>query len=131
MKLAVPLLTLALLAACKEPVNPPAAPATTTAPAAASAAGNAETGKQLVTQYGCNVCHTVPGIEGPQGTLAPSLAGVASRPVISLGAVQNTPANLAKFIENPSSMNPQSSMPPPGVTPQEAQHLAAYLQTLK
>lgn len=93
--------------------------------------GNAENGKALVAQYGCNVCHVVPGIEGPQGALGPSLAGVASRPVISLGKVQNTPENLAKYIQEPASLNPQSSMPPIGLTEPEAKDVAAYLLTLK
>jgi cytochrome c2 len=88
-------------------------------------------GGQLITQYGCNVCHIVPGIEGPQGSLGPSLAGVASRPTLSEGTVQNTPANLARFIQNPGSLNPQSSMPPVGITDAEAQAIAEYLLTLK
>jgi cytochrome c2 len=88
-------------------------------------------GQQLIVQYGCNVCHIIPGITGPQGALGPSLGGVASRPAISQGAVQNTPANLAKFIQSPGSLNPQSSMPPIGVNEDEAQAITAYLLTLK
>lgn len=113
-----------LLAACHRPESSqPAAPK--------PPAGNAQRGRQLVAQYGCNVCHTIPGIEGPQGTLAPSLAGVASRPTISFGKVPNTRANVTLFIENPASLNPQSSMPPMGITPPDAQDIAAFLQTLK
>ena len=93
--------------------------------------GNAERGKELVRQYGCNVCHVTPGVEGSQGMLAPSLAGVASRPAISRGMVPNTPENLVRFIQAPSSMNPASAMPPLNVTPLDAQDLAAYLATLR
>ena len=85
----------------------------------------------LVSRYGCGVCHVVPGIEGAQGQLGPSLAGVASRPTISGGAVQNTPANVARFIQDPAAMNPQTSMAPMAVTDDEAQAIAAYLATLK
>lgn len=88
-------------------------------------------GKQLVTQYGCNVCHIIPNVAGPQGSLGPSLAGVASRPTISEGAVQNTPANLAQFVQNPASLNPQSSMPPIGLPDADASDIAAFLLTLK
>ncbi len=93
--------------------------------------GNAERGKALAAQYGCNVCHVIPDIGGPQGALGPSLAGIASRPAISFNTVQNTPENLAKFIQNPAALNPQSSMPPIGLTDVDANDIAAYLLTLK
>lgn len=93
--------------------------------------GNAVRGKELVAQYGCNVCHVIPGIDGPQGAVGPALAGVASRPSISYGKVQNTPENLAKYIQDPPAMNPQSSMPPIGLTETDAKDVAAYLVTLK
>ena len=93
--------------------------------------GDAERGPQLAAQYGCNVCHIIPGVGGPQGSLGPSLQGLASRPAISMGAVQNTPANLAQFIQNPASLNPQSSMPPMAIPESDAKDLAAFLLTLK
>lgn len=85
----------------------------------------------MIAQYACNVCHTVPGTEGPQGALGPSLAGVASRHVVSNGTVQNTPANLRQFIQDPSSLNPQSAMPPIGVPDAAAKDITAFLMTLK
>lgn len=100
-------------------------------PAPAAPIGNADHGKALAAQYGCNVCHVVPGVAGPQGAVGPSLAGVASRPAISFGKVQNTPGNLVKYLLEPASMNPQSSMPPIGLTDAEAKDIAAYLLTLK
>jgi cytochrome c2 len=117
------LLTMAL--ACREtpsaqaPQQPPPVP------------GNAARGAQLTAQYACNVCHVVPGTQGPQGALGPSLAGVASRPTISNGTVQNTPANVRQFIQNPSSLNPQSAMPPIGMPDADAQDLTAFLMTLR
>jgi len=93
--------------------------------------GNVERGRTLAAQYGCNVCHAMPGVDGPQGSLGPSLAGIASRPTISLGTVQNTTANLVQFIQNPASLNPQSSMPPIGLPDADAKDIAAYLLTLK
>lgn len=116
------LLTIAL--ACREtpvPQQPPPPP---------PVAGDAVRGKQLIAQYACNVCHVVPGTQG-QGALGPSLAGLASRPTISEGTVQNTPANLRKFIQNPSSLNPQTSMPPIGLPDADAQDLTAFLLTLR
>ena len=114
------LLTLTLACNRAETPAPPSAPP-----------GDAARGKQLMTQYACNVCHIVPGIEGAQGRLGPALAGVASRPAISNGVVRNTPANLRQFIRNPASLNPQSSMPPIGMTEAEAQDITAFLWTLR
>lgn len=94
-------------------------------------AGNAERGRQLAAQYGCNVCHAIPGVEGPQGSLGPSLAGVASRPSISFGTVQNTPANLVRYIQDPAALNPQSSMPAMALPTNDAQDITAFLLTLK
>ena len=111
-----------LLGACSQEAPAPAAPAPI---------GNADRGRLLAAQYGCNVCHAIPGVDGPQGSLGPSLAGIATRPAISLGAVRNTPANLAQFIQNPASLNPQSSMPPIGLAETEAKDIAAYLLTLR
>ena len=93
--------------------------------------GDGARGPQLAAQYGCNVCHIIPGVEGPQGSLGPSLQGLASRPSISMGAVQNTPANLVQFIQNPAALNPQSSMPPIAIPESDAKDLAAYLLTLR
>lgn len=118
-----------LAAACNRTETAPSARNAT--PAAMGVSGNASRGKEMIGQYGCNVCHSIPGIEGPQGSLGPSLAGLASRPLISQARVQNTPANLTQFIQEPASLNPQSSMPPIGLTPGDAQDIAAYLMTLK
>ena len=125
-RLALSLLLLLTAVACN---RDEASKAITPAPAAPI--GNAERGRALLAQYGCNVCHIVPGVEGPQGSLGPSLAGVASRPAISFGVVQNTPENLVKYIMEPASLNPQSSMPPVGLTEVDAKDIAAYLITLK
>ncbi|HEX8409874.1 MAG TPA: c-type cytochrome [Thermoanaerobaculia bacterium] len=96
-----------------------------------AAAGNTERGRQLAAQYGCNVCHAIPGVDGPQGSLGPSLAGMASRPTISMGVVPNTPDKVAVFIQDPATLNPQSSMPAMGIAPNDAQDIAAFLATLK
>jgi cytochrome c len=120
-------LLIVLLAACNRSEEPSAA-ATSTAP---PPIGNPGRGKLLASQHGCNVCHIVPGVEGPQGSLGPSLAGIATRPTLGNGAAPNTPANLVQYIQQPASLNPASTMPPLGVAPQDAQDIAAYLGTLR
>lgn len=128
MKRALPFL-LVLAAACARSESNAPAPAPT--PAAPPAIGDAAHGKKLVAQYGCNVCHIVPGIEGAQGSLAPSLAGIAGRAKISNETVVNTPENLAKYVENPPALNPDSSMPILDIPTAETKDIAAYLMTLK
>lgn len=125
-RLALPLLLLLTVACNRDEAAQSLAAAQQPAPT-----GNAERGRMLAAQYGCNVCHVVPGVDGAQGSLGPSLAGVASRPTISFGKVRNTPGNLARFVQDPASMNPQSSMPPIGITEPDARDLAAFLLTLE
>lgn len=93
--------------------------------------GDVERGRQLIAHYGCNVCHAVPGVQGPQGSLGPPLNGIMARPTLSRGAVQNTPENLVKFIQNPASLNPSTSMPGLMMPTPDAQDIAAFLATLE
>ena len=126
------LLLLTLAVACSRAETPAPTPTTARQPAAAqTVAGDAERGRALVPQYACNACHVVPGTTGPQGSLAPTLAGLASRPTISYGTVQNTPANVRQFIQNPASLNPQTAMPPIGLPDNDAQDITAFLMTLR
>ena len=125
----VAVILLATLAACNRAEQP--ASSTRSTSAAPPPAGNSGRAKALAAQYGCNVCHVIPGVEGPAGSLGPSLAGFASRPTFSNGAVQATSANLTKYIQEPATVNPQTSMPAVGVNTADAQEIAAYLLTLK
>lgn len=128
MKRALLLLLLAaaaLATACK-PREVPQAPQ-----ASANSAGDPVKGKLLAAQYGCNTCHIVPGVEGPQGSLGPSLEGVGSKPTISEGTVPNQIDKVAAYLVSPATANPNSSMPAIGVTPADARDIAAYMATLK
>lgn len=113
------------------PAATAAAPgATAAAPGGAAAAGDPNAGKQAIAKYGCGRCHTIPGIDGANGTVGPNLAGIAKRPQIA-GAVPNTPDNLVKWIMNPPGLKPGTQMPNLGVTQPDAQNIAAYLGTLQ
>jgi cytochrome c2 len=87
-------------------------------------------GPELITQYGCTTCHTIPGVEG-HGAIGPPLEGIGARPRISNDRVPNTQENLAKFIHEPASLNPSSSMPALNIPDADAQEIAEYLRTLK
>lgn len=95
-----------------------------------SGGGDAAHGKLLVGKYACNSCHVIPGIEGPKGSVGPSLEHVARRPMIG-GKLANTPQNVAKWLQNPQAIDPENTMPNLGVSQQESRDLAAFLATLQ
>jgi cytochrome c len=87
-------------------------------------------GKQLIQQYGCQACHTIPGVKGPKGVVGPPLDRMAMRSYIA-GKVPNTPQNMMTWIQNPQVLDPGNAMPALGVTPADARDITAYLFTLK
>lgn len=87
-------------------------------------------GRQASTQYACNACHRIPGVTGSDVSVGPPLAGFANRQTIA-GAVANTPETLTRWIADPQSIDPLTTMPNLRVLPHDAQDIAAYLLTLK
>lgn len=79
-----------------------------------------------LNRYGCTGCHTIPGIAGADGEVAPPLAGLRRRVFIG-GVLRNTPANLVAWIVDPQSASPGSAMPVTGISQAEARDVAAYL----
>lgn len=92
--------------------------------------GDPNRGKLLIQQYGCQSCHTIPGVAGPKGVVGPPLDKMAGRTVIG-GKVQNTPQNMTAWLQNPQAFDPGNAMPNLGVTQNDARDLTAYLLTLK
>lgn len=91
-----------------------------------------KTGVRVILQRGCGSCHTIPNIPGASGKIGPDLAGIAGRKQIAGGAVpNNSPADLAKWIEDPPALKPGTAMPKLGLTPDEAKAVADFLYTLK
>ena len=89
-------------------------------------------GKQIVAQKGCGGCHTIPGVAGATGAVGPGLAGVASRPTIAAGAVQNNgPDDLKRWVQDPPGVKPGTAMPNLNLTDAEATRVAAFLETLR
>lgn len=98
--------------------------------ASSGAAGNTNHGQELAAQYGCPSCHQIPGFEGASGTLGPALDHFGSRPMLA-GKFQNNPAVLEQWLQNPQSLDPQTSMPNLGIAPADARDISAFLYTLK
>lgn len=82
----------------------------------------------LMIQYGCPTCHVIPGVPGAVGKVGPSLASLAQRSYLA-GTVPNTPVDLQNWIMHPQRIHPGTAMPEMGVTPQDAQEIAAFLQS--
>ena len=81
---------------------------------------------QLITRYGCGGCHTISGVPGAYGQVAPPLSGLLQRVYIA-GGVQNTPDNLIAWIVDPQQFSPHAAMPPTGIDTRRARDIAAYL----
>src|SRR5438046_1503974 len=109
-------------AAPAQPTSAPAQP--TSAPKPAPPPPNpaaATEGQALIVQKGCGACHTIPDVSGANGTIGPNLTGVASRPTIAGGAVQNNgPDDLKRWILDPPAAKPGTQMPKLGLTDDEA-----------
>ncbi len=69
-------LMLVLLAGCNSQQN-------TSLPSPQLTGGNPRTGVRLIRHYGCGGCHTIPGVEGANGTVAPPLTGFGNRMFIA------------------------------------------------
>ncbi|HEX4227569.1 MAG TPA: c-type cytochrome [Bryobacteraceae bacterium] len=92
--------------------------------------GNPNRGKQVIEQYGCGACHTIPGVPAARGVVGPPLTSLAQRTMLA-GELPNSPANLVRWIENPSAIEPKTAMPTLGLTDSQARDVAAYLYTLR
>jgi cytochrome c oxidase subunit 2 len=77
----------------------------------------------------CLVCHRVSGIAG-NGQFGPDLTHLMSRDTIASGAALNTPENLRKWIQDPSSIKRGALMPAFQLSDRQIDELTAYLETL-
>lgn len=101
-----------------------------TPPAEIVPGGNPQTGAQLIEDFRCGVCHTIPGIKGADGLVGPPLILFARRSYVG-GELPNTPPNLVRWIQDPPAVEPGTAMPVLGVSEQQARDIAAYLYTLR
>ena len=79
-----------------------------------------------IRAFGCGSCHMIPGVDGANGRVGPSLGDFRERWSIA-GRLPNTPQNLVRWITSPQEVEPGTLMPDLGVAPQQARDIAAYL----
>jgi cytochrome c oxidase subunit II len=103
------------------------------APAGAPPADSPEAeGAELFQAFpggSCLACH---GVEpGSGGAVGPSLQNFGSRTTFGAGLFENTPENLARWLDNPRAMKPGAIMPDYGLSSDQIDALVAYLRSLK
>lgn len=87
-------------------------------------------GAQLFGQLSCGSCHTVAGTSA-QSSIGPDLTHLASRRTLAAGVLENTRANLARWLRNPQAVKIGSYMPNFSLDPTEIEQLVAYLEALR
>jgi cytochrome c1 len=92
--------------------------------------GDARRGEDVIEQYGCGTCHTIPGVQNAKGLVGPPLLWWSRRTFIA-GELPNTPENLVRWVRAPQSVEPHTAMPSLGLSDQQARDVAAYLYTLR
>jgi cytochrome c2 len=92
--------------------------------------GSPDRGADAIGRYGCAACHVIPGIERADGQVGPPLNRIAVRQYLA-GQLQNTPANMVRWIQHPQQVEHGTAMPEMGVTDSDARDIAAYLYTLR
>lgn len=95
-----------------------------------STMGNPKRGKQAIEKYGCGSCHTIPGVKEADSLVGPPLTHFRERSFIA-GQLENNEENLARWIRDPQAVEPGTAMPNLGVSPEDAENIAAYLTTIK
>jgi putative membrane protein len=92
--------------------------------------GDPFAGRDRIRQYGCDTCHTIPGIPTADATVGPPLSRVARR-VYLAGHIQNTPDNMMRWIQHPHRYDQKTAMPEMGVSERDSRDITAYLYTLR
>jgi len=88
-------------------------------------------GRAVFFREKCGDCHTISGTEA-KGTAGPDLSHVGSRLTLGAGRMENTEANMARFIADPVSIKPGSQMPGfPGLSQHDLSAMAKWLKGLR
>src|SRR5438045_235372 len=83
--------------------------------AAQATGGDPRRGALAIHKYGCDSCHSIPGIPGAVTHVGPPLTDIAVRSYLA-GELTNTPANMERWIRHPRNIEPATAMPDTGVT---------------
>jgi len=87
-------------------------------------------GRRVFESTTCAMCHAVQGTRA-NARRAPDLTHLASRRTLAAVALDNTPGNLAAWVQDPQRFKPGSNMPPVQLPPEQLGPLLAFLGSLK
>jgi cytochrome c oxidase assembly factor CtaG/cytochrome c2 len=92
--------------------------------------GDPHRGAALIQQYGCGGCHTIPNVAHANANVGPPLQRIGTRTYIA-GVLNNSPENMALWIENPQKILPGNAMPALGISQKDSRDITAFLYGLK
>ena len=85
-------------------------------PPATPTGGSAAAGAKIFADAPCTICHTVRGLSGFSaeytGDSGPRPDAFRQPHDARAGVLENTPENVAKWIEDPQEIKPGANMPP-------------------
>ncbi len=87
-------------------------------------------GQQRFMELACFNCHTIRGTRA-KGKFGPDLTHLMSRQMLASGMIPNDHQNLLDWLLDPQDIKPGCRMPNMRLKPEDAEHLAKYLETLK
>jgi cytochrome c oxidase subunit 2 len=90
----------------------------------------ASEGMKVFVKQSCVNCHRVRGID-ERGTYAPDLTHLMSRDTLACGMIENTEANLDRWIDDPQRIKQGCLMPAFGFSPHERSLIVTFLRTLR
>ncbi len=99
-------------------------------PAPAAASGPEERGRELFLQKTCVNCHSIRGVSA-RANEGPDLTHLASRRTLGAGVLQNTPADLPRWLKDPQAIKPGCKMPNLNLTDAQVSDLVSYFESLR
>lgn len=100
------------------------------APAQNPTGESALLGRALFQETSCMNCHAIRGTLASAG-VGPDLTHFASRKILGAGVVDNTPANLRRWLRDPQEVKPGVKMPDYKFTDSQVTQMSDYIETLQ
>jgi len=99
-------------------------------PAARPSSPDSRRGAELFNKKTCASCHAIRGTAA-RARIGPDLTHVASRRTLGSGALDNTRANLARWIADPQAIKPGCDMPNLHLDQSDVELITDYLEELQ
>jgi cytochrome c oxidase subunit II len=99
-------------------------------PARAPTAPMAVRGRAVFLDSTCASCHAIRGTPA-KSDIGPDLTHLASRMSLAALTIDNTPADLLRWISDPQHVKPGAKMPALDLSPEEFRAIADYLRSLR